>query len=87
MSPSKLGRSRDVSEQDPVKFKNIIYNSRLAAQVSALPGGREGNESAPQVTDLIGKSPLTGHRLPRQLLYVFSGEHRTAYLTREACLR
>jgi hypothetical protein len=80
MNPAKLGRSRDVSERDPVRFENTIYISCLAAQARALPEGRGGDESAHQVTDLIGKSQLTGHQRPGQLLYVFSGEHRTACL-------
>jgi hypothetical protein len=78
MNPAKLGRSRDVSERDPVKFENTIYLSRLVAQARGVPKERGGAESAHQVTDLIWKSQLTGHQRPRQLSYVFSGEQRTA---------
>ena len=87
MNPAKLGRSRNVSERDPVKLDNINHISCLAAQARAWPEGRAGDELARQATNVVGKFQLTGHEQLTQLLYVFSGEHRTAYLTREARTR
>jgi hypothetical protein len=78
MNPTKLGRSRDVSERDPIRFKNPFYLSRLDADAKALPDERGGNESAREVAELIGKSQLIGRPRSSQSPYVSSGEHCTA---------